>query len=119
MQGPDHGWRRPEVSLPALEILALLLAHGGTGRIRMLLNWSHQTCDELCASLNELDARGWIEVTWRRPRADLPQRLRRVDRATATPQARRFAPFTRSQCATPTSRIPARRNVARGRRIGR
>ncbi len=63
-----------------------------------LLRCSRLEPDDLAAAVNELVDRCWVEVTWRRPGASLPEglpeRFREVDRVTTTRFGRWRYPVT-------------------------
>jgi hypothetical protein len=66
-------------------VMQSLVRHGGSLRVGPLLALSSLSVDELCAVLEELAQRRWLKVARRRsPSVHLPERLRRVDRVTAT-----------------------------------
>jgi hypothetical protein len=71
---PDD--RAPPFSGHALHLCGLLVRHGGLVRIGPLLQRSRLRQDDLCAALDELSARCWIEIVWR------PRRAHRHDDAT-------------------------------------
>jgi hypothetical protein len=88
----DSTWAMPSLSYNALYLFAWLRQRHGSARIKPLLRWSGLMPDDLCQAADELQARGWIDVAWRSPRFDLPERLREVDRLTISRQGRRFGP---------------------------
>jgi len=74
-------------------VMTALCRRGGSLRIGALLRASGLALDELCATVNELSRRRWVKVAWRRvPRATGPERLRPVERVTATRFGRWRAP---------------------------
>jgi hypothetical protein len=100
----------PDDSLPLFArttIMWALVRRGGSLRIGPLLKASGLSVDELCAVLNELAERRWLKVAWLRTprmrylqRLGLPERLRHVDRITATRFGRsRMMPLERRKKA--------------------
>ena len=72
----------------ALHVFGLIRRRGGCMRIVPLLDVSGLLPDELAHTVNALAGRGWVEVTWRRPRTCLPhgcpERFREVECITIT-----------------------------------
>jgi ubiquinone/menaquinone biosynthesis C-methylase UbiE len=105
----------PDDPLPLFartNIMWALVRRGGSLRIGPLLKASGLSVDELCAVLNELTERRWLRIAWRRtPLSGGPERLRHVDRITATRFGRaRMIPLER--------RKKAKRRRRRRSRIG-
>jgi hypothetical protein len=72
----------------ARHLLGHLKRHGGSLRIGPLVRHCGLDFDVLAAAINQLAARRWVKIAFRRPRAqmplDLPERCRPVERITLT-----------------------------------
>jgi hypothetical protein len=94
----------PEFNTPPFAKTALmhaLLRHGGSLRASSLLAASGLSVDALCAAVNELVHRRWLRFNRRsRPRRTGPERLRPIDRVTAT----RFGRWRIPRVASPAKR---------------
>jgi hypothetical protein len=101
---PDNDRQPPPFVKTAL--MWLLARHGGSLRIGPLHSHANLPVEELCAALNELAERRWVEVTWRRtPCGRLPERLRPVERITITRFGRRrMMPLPRPAAPHPALR---------------
>jgi hypothetical protein len=79
-----------DAALPveAGHILGYLIRYGGSVRVGPLVRHCGVPFDALAAVVNALAERGWVKITFRRPRQvlppDLPERCREVDRITVT-----------------------------------
>ena len=79
-------WEVPRFSDEAIAILGHLKRAGGTMRIAPLFRRARIEDDAFFSACNELMARRWVHVRWRKARAvlppGLPERGREVERIT-------------------------------------
>lgn len=84
----DDENRPPPLTLSAWRVMAALIHHGGTMRMRPLLAACGLGSDALADAVNELAERRWVRIVWRdpdaRPPEALPERWRPVRRVVTT-----------------------------------